>query len=198
MKRNKPDNITLLLIVFILTGVVTIYITGTKIVEGTQAIDETKLEIQSEYIRRERYQELLESYQTLKQQGALEEIDSVLPSADNFVEVIEELESIALLSNNQIQMRLGEAKLTSQGIELSTEDLVQSAIISEGGYDRIQIEVSLRGKYADLEQFLHLFYQAKYYLNITAMNANRLSTDAGAYIDTFFTIDVFVQTVIYN
>lgn len=200
LKRNLDTTIAIL-ISLILTGIVLVYVLGTSIINNEQKVEQVKLDIQSEYIRRERYDELLDTYLGIVDEGIVAEFPELLPTHDNFLSVVKELESIATMSNNLIVMRLGDAKLTSEGVELesgsstipSTRNRVQ---VGGTNFDFIEIEATLRGSYSDLEQFINLFGQAKYFMNIDNMVINRVQNDSGTFIDTQLRIHIFVEKLI--
>lgn len=186
--------------VILLIGIVLIGIAGfgfltSTVIQAERSIEKTKLNIQKEYLRRDRYEELLSLYQEIAAEGLLDELKVQLPSTDNFLDVVEEIDTIAHLSGNGLVMRLGDTRLTTDGFEIDADELV-SRTTSSLNYDVVEIELALRGDYKQLQQFLNLMKQARFYMNITAMNVNRIQSAASTDLDTHMTVNIFVQKLI--
>lgn len=201
--KSKKLNISVLILVMvILVGIAVLFFLFKKIITDVQTIQKTEGNIQTQYILRERYKELLAQYLNITQEGYIEQIQELLPSGDDFLRVVEDLESIAALSNNTIVVSLGETRLTSDGFEIDTQKVrnqsaVGTLLPQQSAYDFIEIEVTTRGNYSSLEQFLGLLSQSRYFMNITSMTINRIqTTPESVVIDTHFTIQIYVQKVI--
>ncbi|MCA9378832.1 hypothetical protein KC640_00230 [Candidatus Dojkabacteria bacterium] len=201
--KSKKLNISvLILVVVILFGIAILFFLFKKIITDVQTIQKTEGDIQTQYILRERYKELLAQYLSITNEGYIDKIEELLPSGDDFLKVVEDLESIAALSGNSVVVSLGETRLTSDGFEIDTQKVrnqsaVGTLLPQQSDYDFIEIEVTTRGSYASLEQFLGLLSQSRYFMNITSMIVNRIQlTKDTAVIDTHLTIQIYVQKVI--
>lgn len=202
LKNHKADLAVAGLLIFILFGIGAIYLIAKGIVADNKLLSETNLNIEEQYLRRDRYETLLSDYQKIVKDNILTDVKNILPSADSFLSVVEEMESLAKKSGGQIVMNLGETRLTSGGFEIDLQKVknqssIGSILPPEANYDFIEIEASLRGNYNVLKQFLSLFKQAKYYMNIVSITVNRVeNSDKGVDIDTHLTIQIYVQKVI--
>lgn len=202
-KQEKKISLTIILLVaLILAGISVLFFLFKKIVGDVHVIQRTEGDIQTQYILRNRYQELLKQYLDITAENYIKDIKQVIPSSDEFLKVVEELEAIATLSSNSIVVSLGETRLTSDGFEIDTQKVrnqsnIGTLLPAQSEYDFIEIEATTRGDYTSLDQFLNLLTQAKYFMNITSITINRVQlTPTHAVIDTHFTIQIYVQKVI--
>lgn len=199
LKRNLDTTIIALVLV-ILSGVIGIYVLAKEVLENEQKAVEVEFKIQSEYLLRDRYDELFKIYQQINAEGLVDRLSDPLPSQENFLDVVKELEQLSRDSGMQISMRLGEAKLTSQGVELASGASArpgQSSVQSGGAnYDFITIEASLRGNYAGFSQFINLFSQANYFMNIDSIVINRTMLQTGGFIDVQLLIRIYVEKIV--
>ncbi len=196
---EKFDKSILFLVVAIVVSFGVITLLFNQIVEGAESVRESKKNIQITTTTLDRYGELAEVFEKIEEEGIIEEIINALPTTDDFIFIVNELEEIADLSGNQIAMSLGEAKLTSEGYELGATTLQQNASGTEfDDYDSIEIEVTVRGDYESLYRFVDLISQAEYYMNINEMRIARIDASEGPYLHTNMNIEIFVQKVIYK
>jgi hypothetical protein len=195
---KKIDSLTIFLVVLILVGVMAIYFLGGGILQNDAAAADVEANIQSEYIRRERYSNLLSTYHEIISEEIHSELDTLLPGQENFLDIVKELEDLAVISGTQITMRLGDAKLTSEGVELETGTSATPPSVQAGGnnYDFIEIEAVVRGSYTNFLQFINVFRQSKYFMNISDIVINRIVTGETRYIDSQLTIHIFVEKLI--
>lgn len=202
--NSRIDKAILILLSVILVGIVGLYLIANRMVMDRREIESTKQDIRTEYLRRERFDQLFNTFQEINKKQILGELEKIIPAGEDFLPVIEELEQIGKTSGNSIIMRLGDLRLTSAGFEIDTKKVRNQTVTGASkpagaNYDFIEIEATIRGDYADLEQFIHVFKQSKYYMNITSMSISRArNSDNTVVLDTFMTIQVFVQKVVFS
>lgn len=192
-RRNKLDNYTIVIIIIILAGI-GILAACARILNGKlQEIESIRYDIATEYSRRDNYQELLKDYKRISNEGLLDKLDQTLPTEDNILEVIRELETIASLSQNTILMNFGETRLTSTGFELpgGSRNAVSRGGITVGEFSYIPIEVTIEGSYAGVQRFINLLQNSKFYLNINGLQINPTT---GTRVNTFMEVWIFIYS----
>lgn len=184
-----------ILILVILAAIFEIYLAGQQIAEQKREVDDIRISILSQYQRRSRFTKLLDQYHKISEEQIIQELEEILPDTSNFLSVIEELEEIADISNSELEISLGDTRLTAEGFEIPVRTNVKKGT---NGYDVVSIDVSLRGDFEGIQEFLNLFYQSKYFMNITQVLMNKVDNQSGEYLDTHLKVDVFVSGVIYD
>lgn len=201
MDKKIDKTIVGLLIVSVLSIALAVLI-GSIIVGQNERISQIQADILAQETRRDALNQLNQRFTEIESEGLLQEVDQLLPDAGNFLDVIREIEEIGSLSGNSLIISLGSARLTSEGFELPNElrnKSVHGRTLPENAqYDFLEIELTVRGTYPQLLQFINLFEQSKYYMNITSINVNRISANERVFIDTSFTVEIFVKKVIFK
>lgn len=194
--KQSIDLPTIALVAITLLGILGVFALGQEVISTDERIALVQSDIQAENILRDRFEELSADYRNIIADGIIDDLVNALPSDENFLSVVEELEGIAWLSGNEIRMSLGDAKLTSEGLEIEQAPAgdVSTATAAEG-YSFIDIEVSTRGDYNALQQFINLVPQARYHMHIVSLRA--VNTSQGV-LDTHMTMRIYVQNVLFN
>lgn len=192
----KIDRQFIILVLIIFVALAGLFVVTKRLVDNTTQISQTNKNINQENLKRDKYQDLLSQYQKITAEKPFDTINDLLPNTKEFIKVVEDLEKIAQLSNNTIIVRLGDTRLTSDGFEIDTSKVRDFNSTSSGPYDSITIEATIRGDFAGLEQFLNLIKQSKYFLSINSLKITRSSVGTKNLIDTFMTIQVYVEKVI--
>jgi hypothetical protein len=116
MKQIKIDKTVILLLVIILAGCVELVVVAKTIAENSKASSDIRAEIALEHQKKDSYEELITAYNDVSKDDFVTDLNDTLPTTDSFVEVIEELESIAGRTGVTIVTRVGDTLLTSEGL----------------------------------------------------------------------------------
>ncbi len=203
MKQIKIDKTVILLLVIILAGCVELVVVAKTIAENSKASSDIRAEIALEHQKKDSYEELITAYNDVSKDDFVTDLNDTLPTTDSFVEVIEELESIAGRTGVTIVTRVGDTLLTSEGFEINAKEATNRTSIGftlpvGATYDFVEIELTIRGTYPALSQFLDLFSNSRYFMNIGTMNITSAAGGSLGSLDMMLTVQVFVQKVLYN
>jgi SepF-like predicted cell division protein (DUF552 family) len=187
----------------VICGSIELFVVAKTIAANTIEMAEIKEEIAQEREKKDSYEELISQYNDVAKDNFATDITSLLPATNNFVKVIEELETIAGEAGVSIVTRVGDTLLTSDGFEINEKEATNRTnigfVLPAGAtYDFIEIELTIRGSYQSLTQFLDLFSQSEYYMNIGSLNISNTGGGALGTLDMMLTVQVFVQKVLYN
>jgi Tfp pilus assembly protein PilO len=201
MKPRIDKTIIILLVLSLLAIAESVFIAN-QIFATSANITKIHNDIKAEDVRRSKLEELIIRYAEIQKEEVARDITELLPNTNNFLDVIREIESLGKLSGTKLVVDLGNARLTADGFELPQElrnkSIIGRTLPAGAKYDFLEIEISVRGTYAQLTQFINLFDQSKYFMNITSMNINRVAVNNKSFIDAGLTVEVFVQKVIYT
>ncbi len=200
--KLKLDRTIVALVLVSLIGIGEALVVGSIIISSNADIKMIQSDIKAEEARRESFNKLIQRYGQIEDEGIIREINDLLPNAENFLEVIEEIEQLAQTAGTTLVVSLGEARLTTDGFELP-EDVRNASVIGrmlppDANYDFLEVDITVRGDYKEFEQFLNLFQDSKYYMNVTSLTVNRISVNDSRFIDASMTTEIFVQQVVFN
>jgi hypothetical protein len=185
----------LLVIVFLAVPLVN------KLVEKADSIQKNIIDDQ---ISRERVdkipqmEELDKVYQSKK-----DELDVILdPNGE--VDFIKKLEALADETGNKMTIKVDEAAANAKAPAPAVESKDSKKSIKESlGYDKyISIQISLKGDYAELVNFVHKLENFRYYVNIISIESkkeveiseNKITPEASKSSDIFAALGAPIQT----
>lgn len=200
--KRKIDKIIVALILVSLVGIAEAVVIGSIIISSNSQIATINADIRSEEARREAINQLTTRFSEVENEGIVTEINDLLPSADNFLDVLVDIEESANRAGVILVISLGDARLTTEGFELPNElrnqSIIGRTLPPDANYDFLEVDLTVRGEYDEVQQFMNYFDQSKYYMNLTSVTINRISLTENSFIDASFTAEIFVQQVVFN